>query len=164
MNLYAINEELKAAIELADQDEELSREDGQYLFDIIKGLNIDRDQKLENIGKLFKNESALADMIDSEIKALQARKAAHSAKAKALKEWAKINMQAGEKREFGAVSYSWHNSESLEILCPEKIPDCWCKIERTPMKTEIKAAIKSGIIAIDESICKLVKNSNLQIK
>ena len=40
MNLYEINEELKAAIELADQDEELSREDGQYLFDIINGLNI----------------------------------------------------------------------------------------------------------------------------
>ena len=92
MNLFKINEDLQAAIELAEQEEELSREDGQWLFKIIEGLNIDRDAKLENIGRLYKNESALADMIDAEIKALQARKKTHQNKAEWLKEWARAKL------------------------------------------------------------------------
>ena len=164
MNLFKINEDLQAAIELAEQEEELSREDGQWLFKIIEGLNIDRDAKLENIGKLYKNESAIAEMISAEIKTLQSRAKTHQNKAEWLKSWAAQNMTPGEKREFPACSYAWRASESLEIFDASRLPDSFCKIERTPMKKEIKEAIKAGIISIEESVGKIVKKSNLQIK
>lgn len=163
MNLYDINEELKAAIELADQEEELSREDGQWLFKIIEGLNIDRDAKLENIGKLYKNESALADMIDMEIKSLQSRKKSHQNKADWLKEWAKGNMTPGEKREFSACSYAWRSSESIEVLSLEKLPDQFKKVEVSAMKMEIGAAIKAGV-KFEIDVVRVNKNNNLQIK
>ena len=163
MNLFKINEDLQAAIELAEQEEELSREDGQWLFKIIEGLNIDRDAKLENIGRLYKNESALADMIDAEIKALQARKKTHQNKAEWLKEWAKANMQPGEKREFSACSYAWRWSESVEVLNLEKLPDQFKKVEVSAMKKEIGAAIKAGV-KFESDVVRVNKNNNLQIK
>ena len=163
MNLFKINEELQAAIELAEQEEELSREDGQWLFKIIEGLNIDRDAKLENIGRLYKNESALADMIDVEIKALQTRKKTHQNKAEWLKEWARANMQPGEKREFSACSYAWRASESVEVLNLEKLPDQFKKVEVSAMKKEIGAAIKAGV-KFESDVVRVNKNNNLQIK
>jgi Siphovirus Gp157 len=163
MNLFKINEDLQAAIELAEQEEELSREDGQWLFKIIEGLNIDRDAKLENIGRFYKNESALADMIDAEIKALQARNKTHQNKAKWLKEWAKANMQPGEKLEFSACSYAWRSSESVEVLNLEKLPDQFKKVEVSAMKKEIGAAIKAGV-KFESDVVRVNKNNNLQIK
>ena len=163
MNLFKINEELQAAIELAEQEEELSREDGQWLYKIIEGLNIDRDAKLENIGRLYKNESALADMIDVEIKALQTRKKTHQNKAEWLKEWARANMQPGEKREFSACSYAWRASESVEVLNLEKLPDQFKKVEVSAMKKEIGAAIKAGV-KFESDVVRVNKNNNLQIK
>ena len=163
MNLFKINEDLQAAIELAEQEEELSREDGQWLFKIIEGLNIDRDAKLENIGRLYKNESALADMIDVEIKALQTRKKTHQNKAEWLKEWARANMQPGEKREFSACSYAWRASESVEVLNLEKLPDQFKKVEVSAMKKEIGAAIKAGV-KFESDVVRVNKNNNLQIK
>ena len=163
MNLFKINEDLQAAIELAEQEEELSREDGQWLFKIIEGLNIDRDAKLENIGRLYKNESALADMIDVEIKALQTRKKTHQNKAEWLKEWARANMQPGEKREFSACSYAWRASESVEVLNLEKLPDQFKKVEVSAMKKEIGAAIKAGV-KFESDVVRVNKKNNLQIK
>lgn len=163
-NLYEINADLQAAIELAEREQDLAPEDGKWLFDIIAGLNLDRDAKLENIGKLYKNESAIAEMISAEIKTLQSRAKTHQNKAEWLKGWAAMNMTPGEKREFPACSYAWRASESLEIFDASRLPDNFCKIERTPMKKELKEAIKTGLISIEESVGKIVKKSNLQIK
>lgn len=163
-NLYDINADLQAAIELAEAALELDPQDGIWLYEIISGLNLERDAKLEAIGKYYKNEAAIAEMIDAEIKTLQSRKKTHQNKAEWLKSWAAANMSPGEKREFAACSYAWRASESLEIYDASRLPDSFCKIERTPMKKELKEAIKAGVISIDESVGKIVKRNNLSIK
>jgi hypothetical protein len=163
-NLYEINADLQAAIELAEQALELDPEDGKWLFDVISGLNLDRDAKLEAIGKFYKNEAAIAEMIGAEIFTLQTRARTHKNKAAWLKSWAAMNMVPGEKREFSACSYAWKASESLEIFDASRLPDSFCKIERTPMKKELKEAIKAGVISIDESVGKIIKKNNLSIK
>ena len=69
----------------------------------------------------------------------------------------------GKPFERARVSMTFRKSERVEIDDESLVPDEWCKFEttRTPMKTEIKKALKN-----DEKIpgCVLVENMNLKVK
>lgn len=161
MNLYEIDiayrmvlEKAKAA---AEENEGIIPDDLSMELDAIE---MTRDLKIENIVKAYKNEIALADMINSELKSLQSRIKSHENSADWLKKWLSMFIAQGEKFEFGSGKISWRKSSSV-IIDESVLPDEYWKITKSPMKTEVKEAIKKGITIAGASI---EEKQNIQIK
>jgi hypothetical protein len=126
----------------------------------LDAIEMTREQKIENVVKAYKNESALADMIKAEIKALQSRISSHESGSEWLKKWLSMFVQVGEKFEFGSGKISWRKSSSV-IVDETKLPDEYFKVVRSPMKSEIKDAIKAGTTIPGALI---EEKQNIQIK
>jgi len=161
MNLYEIDSiyhgVLDRAKAIAEENEGVIPDDLSAELDAIE---MTREQKIENVVKAFKNESALADMIRSEIKTLQSRIASHDSSAEWLKKWLSMFVQIGEKFEFGSGKISWRKSSSV-VVDETQLPDEYFKTVRSPMKAEIKDAIKAGATIPGATV---EEKQNIQIK
>lgn len=162
MNLYEINsayqEALNEAMEAAEQNDGLIPDD---LDDELEEIGIEREQKIQSCIGYYKNENAIADMLEAEIKALTARKHAHESHAEWMKNYLSKNVSQGEKFEYAIGKISWRESESVRIVDETAIPEEFIKIERSPKKKDIKDAIKKGFAVTGAEI---EKNQNIQIK
>ena len=127
----------------------------------LDALEMSREAKIENCIKYYKNENALADMVEAELAALQARAKAHKNSAKRVKSYLAYVVKPGEKPEFGAGKIGWLASESVEVEDLNKLPEQYVKVERSARLLDLKAAIKRGE-AFDG--VKIVNHDNLQVK
>lgn len=163
MNLYEINSAIEDAINnlLTSVDEETGEVNTEALQN-LSDLQVQKDEKLDNIGAYIKNLLAEADMIKAEEANLKARREAKEKKAEHLKEYLATALN-GEKFESPRVSCTWRKSEVVSIVSVESIPDEYkkTKTEVSADKTAIKKAIKAG-----QEICGAIleTKNNLQIK
>jgi len=161
MNLFEIDSIYRNVLDrakaIAEENEGVIPDDLSAELDAIE---MTREQKMENVVKAHKNESALADMIKDEIKTLQSRFASHENSAEWLKKWLSMFVSPGEKYEFGSGKISWRKSSSV-IVDETQLPDEYFKVVRSPMKSEIKDAIKAGATIQGVSI---EEKQNIQIK
>lgn len=157
MNLYELNKAIAAF------DLEVDEETGEVLNgDALDALELERDEKVENIALWVKDLNAEAAAIKAEEQNLARRRKTAENKA----EWLRAYIQdalGGEKLKTPRVSISYRTAEAVEIVDQDAIPEEYLTIrtEVKPDKKKIRDAIKDGgTIAGAE----LVKHTNLQIK
>ena len=157
-SLYEINEALEQAFENC-----IDPETGEIVGDteVLDALEMERDQKIENIACFIKNLKAEAEAIRAEEKALADRRKAAENKAERLKEYLANNLN-GEKFKSPRVAVSWRRSESVVVPDVFQLPDEYVRYkDPEPNRTLIKEAIKKGFTVEG---AELVENTNLIIK
>lgn len=153
MNIFQIDEAILSCVDM---------ETGEVIdFDRLSQLQMERDQKVENVGIWYKDCLAQAEAIQNEIKRLADRKNALKAKADSLKKYLEMACD-GQPFETAKISIKYRKSESVDIFDISKIAEKYLKHKAPePDKVAIKKAIKAGE-DVDGAI--LVQNQNIQIK
>ena len=153
MNLYEINERILDCVD---------PETGEVVdIQMLEGLQMERDSKIENIALWIKNLLSDAEELDREKKKLAERQRTSENKARSLKEYLSRFVD-GEKFKTPRVSISWRKSESVSVDDISSVPDKFLNYsDPAPDKTAIKKAIKSGE---DVPGARLIEGKNIQIK
>lgn len=115
----------------------------------LEALQMERDQKAENLALAVKNMKAGEDAIANEIDALTARKAALKKKRERAQDYLRIVLD-GEKFQTPRVAVSWRRSEAVEpdeefMNWAMDNDDSFLRYKPPEInKTAIKAAVKAG--------------------
>lgn len=146
MRLYDINKDIENTIEdmFINVDEKTGEVKQEYV-DRLNELQVQKEEKLENIGCYIKNLDAEVKAMEEEAKALNKRKDVLKKKSERLKKYV-ASILNGEKFESTKVVFSFRKSDEVNIvdesLIPEEYMRTTTKIE--PNKDAIKKAIKEG--------------------
>lgn len=122
------------------------------------------EEKLESTAKVIRNLEAEAEALEAEEKRLKARKTAVRNRIADIKGYVQENLEAMGKDKVTSGIFKWSiqaNAPSVNILDEDLIPDAYWKIERKPMKTEIKKAIEAG--ELTEGV-ELVRTKSLRLR
>lgn len=160
MNLYELN--AKLAVYEMEFDE-----DGVWVNeDELTALNMERDDKIENLCLWVKNLEAELSAVESEEKNFSERKKKLKNKIERLKDYIGANLD-GKPFKTSKVVCSFRRSESIEIPDETKVPDEFVQISvvRKPVKAEIKKYLK-GIEGSDEECewARIDTKNNLSIR
>lgn len=149
--LYEIEQAMMECIDL---------ETGEIDVERMEALEMERNQKIENIGCWIKNLKSDADAIKNEEKSLADRRKALENKAESLKKYLSYIL-AGEKFKSPRVAVSWRKSKKVDIINEELIPEDYKTYTPSINKTAIKDAITSGAV-VDGAV--IIENNSIQIK
>lgn len=130
----------------------------------MDGVDAALEEKLESTAKVIRNLEAEADGLEAEEKRLKARKMAVKNRIADIKGYVQQNLEAMGKDKVTSGIFKWSiqaNAPSVNILDESLIPDDYWKIERKPMKTEIKKAIEAG--ELTEGV-ELVRTKSLRLR
>lgn len=152
-NLYEINQ---AIIDCVDE------ETGEIIdIENLNDLQMQFDEKVENIACFIKNLLADAKAIKEEEYNLASRRKSYENKAASLKEYLS-DVLNGQKFKTAKVSISYRKSESVDIENMKDVPEEYIKIaEPTVDKASAKKAMKSGI---EIPGLRLAESKNIQIR
>ena len=159
MSIYDIDKSIVALVD--DETGEISDEEA---FD---QLQMERDQKIENIGCYVKNLTAEAKAIKDEESALAARRKAAGNKVERLKNLLDYALR-GAKFSTPRLKVSYRKSQTVEVSdgfvawADEHRPDLLTYSDPKPSKTAIKDAIKAG--GIPEDMARIESHENISIK
>lgn len=162
LTIYQIEQNYK---QLAEQ---LIDNDGELTTELAEQLAITEEQ-LQNKSVAYsfviKQMDADIDIIDAEIKRLQAAKKQREKATEYLKDRIKhaMDLFSIEEIKTPLVKINFRKSESVEVENVNALPYAYktVKVVETADKVAIKEAIKNGADIIG---CRLVANKNLQIK
>jgi hypothetical protein len=128
----------------------------------LESLQMERNQKIENVACWIKNLLSDAEAIKAEKDALADREAKCRKKAEDLKKWLGIALE-GQKFNSARCAVSFRRSEAVEITDENIIPQVLMvqTVSFKPDKKAIKELLKAGQ---EISGCRLVENQNVQIK
>ena len=162
LSLYNIQQEyISLAESIIDNDGLLSEE-------MEAALQINKDQlesKSQCYGFIVRQLEGECDMIDNEIKRLEAMKKSRGKTVDRLKESVSKAMLLYEidKIETPTIKISFRKSESIEIEEESLIDEKYMTVKttKTPDKKAIKEAIKAGEIVLGVT---LKENQNIQFK
>lgn len=152
-SLYQIEEAILACVDM---------ETGEIVdCDKLAELQMERDDKIQNIALWVKNLEADAEAFKKEKDSFAEKQKAAENKAKRLKEYLGTYLD-GQAFKSTRVNISFRSSEAVNITDVTKIPEQFLKYaEPTADKTAIKKMLKEGFV-VDGA--ELVTNSNIQIK
>lgn len=153
MNLFQIDEEIMNCVDM---------ETGE-IIDTAKldKLQMERDEKIENIGCWLKNLTADAEALKEQKLAFAERQKAAENKVESLKRYL-TNYLAGQKFSTPKVVISFRKTSSVNVTDITAIPKKYLKVvEPTADKTAIKDAIKAGICVAGAEI---VEGRSISIK
>ena len=163
MTLFEINESLQQMMENS-----IDMETGEVLVsdEDIEKLQLERDEKIENIVLYIKNQDAFAKAIREEEKILAARRKTVENRAERLRKYL-TNCLGGEKFTTTKCSVSFRKSQTLEtdddfLEWAKAFGDEYLKVKEPEInKTELTKALKLG-----EQIphARLEEHLNIQIK
>lgn len=153
MNLYEIDNEILNCVDM---------ETGEVIdMDKLSDLQMERDQKVENIGCWIKNLLADAEALKKEKENFAKRQKAAENKAASLKAFLSRYLN-GEKFKTAKVAISYRSNSSVDIAEDATVPEEYLKYsEPTPDKIGLKAALKAGNKFPGIT---LVTSQNIQIK
>lgn len=152
MNLYEINNAMQECINL---------ETGEIDLELFEKLQLEKDEKIENVALWIKNLSSDVEGMENEKKAFEERIKAAKNKVSSLKTYLEMALN-GEKFQTSRCSITFRKSKSVTVLDVSKLDKDYLKYaEPTADKTAIKKAIESGVTIAGAS---LVENLNVQIK
>ena len=165
MTLYEIDHAISEVVERAIDPEtgELINEEA---WARLEALQMDREQKLENVALWVKDLNAEAAAIKAEEDALKRRRQSAEKKADSLKGYLASALGGSEKFKTARVAISWRRSETAELLDgvdPVSLPLEYqrVKVSVEADKTKLKEALKAGKTI--EGV-ELVERQNIQIK
>lgn len=130
----------------------------------MDGVDAALEEKLESTAKVIRNLEAEAEALEAEEKRLKARKTAVKNRIADIKGYVQENLEAMGKDKVTSGIFKWSiqaNAPSVNILDEDLIPDAYWKIERKPMKTEIKKAIEAGELTEG---AELVRTKSLRLR
>lgn len=166
MHLYEITTNLNDFMEAVDRGEIPE----EAVYDTLESLDMQLDDKIDNVACMIKNLDAEAKAIKEEADNLTARAKAKTSKAEWLKGYLDTQMKQANKEKFESSrnKLSFRKSESVEINEEAFLPwaaqghdDLLTYKPPVPNKTAIKELLKSGGTAEGAAI---VVKQNLQIK
>ena len=154
MTIYQIDEAIES---LVDENGEIAD------LNAFNALSMERDAKVENIGRWIKNLDATCAAIDNEVDALKSRKEKMSAKSEKLKTY--LGEILGYQKFSGtSCAISFRKSEQVKIdidenLLPDDLMTVKETVTRKPNKTAIKALIKGGtpVYGCHLEVCQNIK-------
>lgn len=158
MSIYDIDD---AILSLVDMDTGEIEDEKRY-----DELQMERTQKVENIGLLLKNTVAEAKAIKEEEQALAARRKTAENKVERLKNLLAYALR-GEKFSTPKLKVSYRKSSSIKVddgfveWAQEHADDLLTFREPTPNRTAIKAALADGR---EIEHAEIVTNESLQVK
>lgn len=128
----------------------------------LTALQMERNEKIENVACWVKNLEADAAAYKAEMDAFTARKKQAEQKAERLKAWL-AEATGGQKLNLTRADIRFIKSERVEILNEGKLPKKYLvkKITFSPDKKLIKDLLKAGK---NVSGCALKEYQNIQIK
>lgn len=137
--LYEINEQIQKAIELG-----FDPETGEILdASALEQLQMDRDEKIENICLYIKDLTAEAKALADEAKALSERKERSARKAESLKNYLQA-MLNGQKWKSSKAVVSYRKTQAVVIDDADALKPEFLRIKKEPDKTAIKEVLKAG--------------------
>lgn len=163
MTLYEINEKLTNMVENS-----IDLETGEILFtdEDIEALQMERDEKIENIVLYIKNQDAFGKALREEEKVLAARRKTIENRVERLKEYLTRQL-AGEKFATTKCAISFRKSVSPEfdedfIGWAKDFGEQYLRYKEPEVnKTEVGKALKQGI---EVPHARLEEHLNIQIK
>lgn len=160
MEFYALNDLMQD--EFDEETGELINKDEQ-IQELFNGLKLTFEEKLDNSQRYCLLLDSEADILDKEIKRLQAKKKAVTNKKDRLKTMMLNAIKTSGETKFKTPLYSFsiRKSESVNVIDEDLIARNFLKISYSADKTKIKKAIKEG--ATVEG-CQLVENESLSIR
>lgn len=139
MTLYQINEQIAKAIELG-----FDPETGEILDEsALEQLQMDRDEKIENICLYIKDLVAESKALADEAKALTERKERSAKKAESLKNYLQA-MLDGQKWKSSKAIVSYRKTQSVVVDDMDALKPEFLRIKKEPDKTAIKEVLKAG--------------------
>lgn len=153
-SLYEINQQLLDTMDL---------DTGEIIdTDKFDQLQLERNDKLENVALWYKNLLSEAAAYKAEKDVFAEKQKRAEAKADSLKKYLDSVLN-GNKFETVKVNVSYRKSTSVEVIDQEAIPEQYLRSVTTvsPDKTEIAKALKVGELV--EGVT-LKESSNIQIK
>ena len=152
MNLYEINNAMQECINL---------ETGEIDLELFEKLQLEKDEKIENVALWIKNLSSDVEGMENEKKAFEERIKAAKNKIISLKSYLEMALN-GEKFQTAKCSITFRKSKSVTVLDVSKLDKDYLKYaDPTVDKTAIKKAIESGVSVVGAN---LIENLNVQIK
>ena len=135
-NLYQINSEILNCIDQGT---------GEVIdLDMLRELQLEREQKIENIALWIKNLESDAEQYAQEEKLFEERKINARNKANSLKQYLLDSLQ-GEKFKTIKVGISYRSSTKVVVDDWHNVPEEYLKYKEPEVnKTEIKNALKRG--------------------
>ena len=153
-SLYTINQEILNCVDL---------ETGEILDEqAFEALQIERNEKLENIALWVKNLLSESEALKAEEKSFYERRKAAENKAESLKRYLDSALK-GQKFNTTKVAISYRKSTSVDVLDVSKLPKQYqvVKTEVVPDKKAIGDTLKAGNKITG---AELVERNNIQIK
>lgn len=163
MKLFYIDARLAACVKINDT-QAVDTETGEVIdLEAIAALDMESDEKLENLGCWYKQLLAEADALKTLKTAYAEREKSKRNKAESLKTYLADYLN-GKKFESAKVAMSFRKSEAVEFdkAYLMSVPTEYLNFKEPELnKTAVKKAIKAG-----ETVpgCELVERQNLQIK
>lgn len=159
-SLYEINSQIEAALTSA-VDQETGEIISEKALEALQVLEMQKDEKVEQLALLYKNKVAEAAALKAEKMAFTARQTAAEKAAESIKQYLAQTLR-GEKIKGERFSIGWRKSESVTIAEGAFLPDEYLTFKAPePNKTAIKNALKAGKKIEGAS---LEKTNNIQIK
>lgn len=158
--LYEINEQILRCVK--DGDMVVDTETGEVIdAAALDALQMERDEKLTNIGKWILDLKADAKAIREREISLAERRKAKENKAEQLMDYMNMIL-AGKKFECADFKASYRKSQAVEVTDAGKIPAPYLIVQEPKVdKAGIKKALKTGE---DIPGAKLVERNNLSIR
>ena len=161
MKLFEIDERLAACVKISD-DQAVDAETGEVIdIEAVEALEMEREQKIENIGMWIKDLTAQSEALKAEKNKLAEREKSAKNKAERLKEFLTAYLD-GKKFETARVSIKFRSVESVSVPDVTALPEKYWRIKPPEAdKTAIKNAIKAGEVIEG---AELVKKQSISVK
>lgn len=155
-NLYELNRQI------ADFELVIDEETGEITnAEELDQIQMERDEKIENIALWIKNLKADAEAFKAEKQAFADKERVAKNKAERLTAYIQDALQ-GEKFETTRVRITYRKSQAVEITRPDLLPVALLRVkEPEPDKAAIKDLLKAGALVAG---AELVERQSIQIK
>lgn len=159
MKLYELAKQYQEAVQMVDEDGCLT----DKALQLIDKSKLSIEEKGKNIAIIMQEMDNNAEVIDQEIKRLQAMKKAQVNNKQRLKDYLSDNLQRAwiEEVKTELFKINFRKSDSVEVEEWILLPEEFTNIKISPNKTAIKAALKKWVKI---EWCTLKESKNLQIK
>ena len=161
MKLFEIDERLAACVKISD-DQAVDAETGEVIdIEAVEALEMEREQKIENIGMWIKDLTAQSEALKAEKNKLAEREKSAKNKVERLKEFLTAYL-GGKKFETAKVAIKFRSVESVSVPDVTALPEKYWRIKPPEAdKTAIKNALKAGEVIEG---AELVKKQSISVK
>lgn len=147
MKLWEIDEEVEYLLLSLSEEEEDDKID--HLEARLHDLEMERDQKLQNIWRIIRNSSGLVEMLRAEERRLADKRKREERKIEKLKAYVANfgGIERGQKWEKDGQGFTWRKSQRVtfdEDFTASNLPPTYQRVTIEADKQKLKESLKNG--------------------